>query len=86
MDKKTAPITPKPENRPAEPPVKADGPGKKILMVAGIIGGFLAGFFLGAAFAILALISAKRSSTVIGHLSIRPLPRASGAECKARKA
>ncbi|WP_183700700.1 GumC family protein [Rhizobium sp. BK049] len=39
---------------PAEPPVKADGPGKKILMVAGIIGGFLAGFFLGAAFAILA--------------------------------
>ncbi|WP_434711851.1 GumC family protein [Rhizobium sp. YTUHZ045] len=39
---------------PADPPVKADGPGKKILMVAGIIGGFLAGFFLGAAFAILA--------------------------------
>ncbi|WP_064711824.1 GumC family protein [Rhizobium bangladeshense] len=39
---------------PAEPPVKADGPGKKILMVAGIIGGFLAGFFLGAAFTILA--------------------------------
>ncbi|MBX5220308.1 GumC family protein [Rhizobium sp. NLR8a] len=39
---------------PAEPPVKADGPGKKILMVAGVIGGFLAGFFLGAAFAILA--------------------------------
>ncbi|MBB4194044.1 uncharacterized protein involved in exopolysaccharide biosynthesis [Rhizobium aethiopicum] len=38
---------------PAEPPVKADGPGKKILMVAGIIGGFLAGFFLGAAIAIL---------------------------------
>ena len=39
---------------PAEPPVKPDGPGKKILLVAGIIGGALAGFFLGAAFAILA--------------------------------
>ncbi|MGO8024580.1 GumC family protein [Rhizobium leguminosarum] len=39
---------------PAEPPVKADGPGKKILLVAGIIGGFLAGFVVGAGFAILA--------------------------------
>ncbi|MBX5225775.1 GumC family protein [Rhizobium sp. NLR9b] len=39
---------------PAEPPVKADGPGKKILLVAGIVGGLLAGFFIGAAFAILA--------------------------------
>jgi uncharacterized protein involved in exopolysaccharide biosynthesis len=39
---------------PAEPPVKPDGPGKKILLIAGIIGGALAGFFLGAAFAILA--------------------------------
>ncbi|AHG47699.1 sugar transporter [Rhizobium leguminosarum bv. trifolii CB782] len=39
---------------PADPPVKADGPGKKILLVAGIIGGFLAGFVVGAGFAILA--------------------------------
>ncbi|WP_434729748.1 GumC family protein [Rhizobium binae] len=39
---------------PAEPPVKADGPGKKILLVAGIIGGLLAGFVIGAGFAILA--------------------------------
>ncbi|MBY4631068.1 GumC family protein [Rhizobium croatiense] len=39
---------------PAEPPVKADGPGKKILLVAGIIGGLLAGFVVGAGFAIFA--------------------------------
>ena len=39
---------------PAEPPVKADGPGKKILLVAGIIGGLLAGFVVGAGFAVLA--------------------------------
>lgn len=39
---------------PAEPPVKGDGPGKTILLVAGVIGGFLAGFVIGAGFAILA--------------------------------
>ncbi|KQV84432.1 GumC family protein [Rhizobium sp. Root1220] len=38
----------------AEPPVKADGPAKKVILVAGIIGGFFAGFTAGAAFAILA--------------------------------
>ncbi|WP_112944957.1 MULTISPECIES: GumC family protein [unclassified Rhizobium] len=37
----------------AEAPVKADGPSKKMLLVAGIIGGLLAGFAVGAAFAIL---------------------------------
>ncbi len=39
---------------PAEVPVKADGPSKKIIMVAGVIGGLLAGFAVGAGFAILA--------------------------------
>jgi uncharacterized protein involved in exopolysaccharide biosynthesis len=39
---------------PAEVPVKADGPSKKIIVVAGIIGGMLAGFAVGAGFAILA--------------------------------
>jgi uncharacterized protein involved in exopolysaccharide biosynthesis len=39
---------------PAEVPVKADGPSKKIIMVAGLIGGLLAGFAVGAGFAILA--------------------------------
>ncbi len=39
---------------PAEVPVKADGPSKKIIIVAGIIGGLLAGFAVGAGFAILA--------------------------------
>ncbi|MGO8403978.1 sugar transporter, partial [Rhizobium ruizarguesonis] len=34
--------------------VKGDGPGKTILLIAGIIGGFLAGFIVGAGFAILA--------------------------------
>lgn len=39
---------------PAEVPVKADGPSKKVIMVAGMIGGLLAGFAVGAGFAILA--------------------------------
>jgi uncharacterized protein involved in exopolysaccharide biosynthesis len=42
----------------AELPVKADGPGRKMLLVAGVIGGFLAGFAAGAGFAILASILA----------------------------
>lgn len=56
---------------PAEPPVKADGPGKKILLVAGIIGGFLAGFVVGAGFAILA--------GLFGHPVIRSYFRKSSA-------
>jgi uncharacterized protein involved in exopolysaccharide biosynthesis len=40
----------------AEAPVKADGPSKKMLLVAGIIGGLLAGFAAGAGFAILAAL------------------------------
>ncbi|MBB3655865.1 uncharacterized protein involved in exopolysaccharide biosynthesis [Rhizobium sp. BK650] len=39
---------------PADVPVKPDGPSKKIIVVAGIIGGLLAGFAAGAGFAILA--------------------------------
>ncbi|WP_183745789.1 GumC family protein [Rhizobium sp. BK196] len=39
---------------PAEVPVKADGPSKKVIMIAGLIGGLLAGFAVGAGFAILA--------------------------------
>jgi uncharacterized protein involved in exopolysaccharide biosynthesis len=42
----------------AETPVKANGPGKKVLLIAGIIGGFFAGFLLGAALAILASLTA----------------------------
>jgi len=42
----------------AEPPVKADGPGKKTLMIAGLIGGLFGGFALGAALAILAALFA----------------------------
>lgn len=38
----------------AEPPVKPDGPGRSILMISGLMGGFFAGFGLGAAFAIFA--------------------------------
>ncbi len=38
----------------AEPPTKPDGPGKKILLIAGVIGGLFAGFAAGAGFAILA--------------------------------
>ncbi|MBB3592910.1 uncharacterized protein involved in exopolysaccharide biosynthesis [Rhizobium sp. BK529] len=38
---------------PADVPVKPDGPSKKIVFVAGIIGGLLAGFVVGAGFAIL---------------------------------
>lgn len=38
----------------AEPPVKPDGPGRSVLMMAGLMGGLFAGFGLGAAFAILA--------------------------------
>lgn len=40
----------------AEAPVKADGPSKKMLLVAGVIGGLLAGFAVGAGFAILAAL------------------------------
>ncbi|QFY61968.1 sugar transporter [Rhizobium grahamii] len=39
---------------PAEIPLKANGPGKKILLIAGVIGGLLAGFLAGAGFAIVA--------------------------------
>jgi uncharacterized protein involved in exopolysaccharide biosynthesis len=39
---------------PAEPPVKADGAGRKVLFVAGLVGGLFAGFAAGAALAILA--------------------------------
>ncbi|TCU26782.1 uncharacterized protein involved in exopolysaccharide biosynthesis [Rhizobium azibense] len=42
----------------AEPPTKADGPGKKTLLVAGVIGGLFTGFAAGAAFAILASLFA----------------------------
>ncbi|MET3853099.1 GumC family protein [Rhizobium sp. OAE497] len=42
----------------AEPPVKPDGPGKKTLMIAGLIGGLFGGFALGAALAILAALFA----------------------------
>jgi uncharacterized protein involved in exopolysaccharide biosynthesis len=42
----------------AEPPVKADGPGKKMLLIAGVVGGFLAGFAAGAGFAVLASLLA----------------------------
>lgn len=42
----------------AEPPLKANGPGKKTLLIAGIIGGFFAGFLLAAGFAILAALTA----------------------------
>lgn len=42
----------------AELPVKADGPGKKMLLIAGVIGGFLAGFAAGAGFAVLASLLA----------------------------
>lgn len=41
----------------AEPPVKADGPGKTTLLIAGLIGGLLGGFALGAALAILASLA-----------------------------
>ena len=37
----------------AEPPLKADGPGRKVMMVAGLIAGALFGAGLGMAFAIL---------------------------------
>ncbi|MDM9646923.1 GNVR domain-containing protein [Rhizobium sp. S163] len=42
----------------AEPPLKANGPGKTALLIAGVIGGFFAGFLLGAGFAILASLFA----------------------------
>jgi len=42
----------------AEPPVKPDGPGKKTLMIAGLLGGLFGGFALGAALAILASLFA----------------------------
>ncbi|WP_337268124.1 GumC family protein [Oryzifoliimicrobium ureilyticus] len=42
----------------AEPPVKANGPGKTSLLVAGVIGGFFGGFGLGAVLAVLAGMAA----------------------------
>jgi uncharacterized protein involved in exopolysaccharide biosynthesis len=47
----------------AEAPLKPNGPGKKVLLIAGIIGGLFAGFALGAGFAILA--------SLFGHPVIR---------------
>lgn len=38
----------------AEVPVKADGPSKKVMLIAGLLGGLFAGFAIGAGFAILA--------------------------------
>ncbi len=51
----------------AEPPVKADGPGKKMLLIAGVIGGFLAGFAAGAGFAVLA--------SLLAHPAVRAYTR-----------
>ncbi|MEZ2132878.1 MULTISPECIES: GumC family protein [unclassified Sinorhizobium] len=38
----------------AEPPVKPDGPGRSVLMIAGLMGGLFAGFGFGAVFAVFA--------------------------------
>ncbi|WP_454853366.1 GumC family protein [Rhizobium binxianense] len=48
---------------PAEPPVKADGAGKKVLFIAGLLGGLFAGFAAGAGLAILA--------GLVGHPVVR---------------
>ncbi|WP_283195755.1 GNVR domain-containing protein [Rhizobium sp. AN80A] len=49
----------------AEPPLKANGPGRTALLIAGVIGGLLAGFLAGAGFAILASLVAH--PTVRGY-------------------
>lgn len=49
----------------AEPPLKANGPGRTALLIAGVIGGLLAGFLAGAGFAILASLAAH--PTVRGY-------------------
>ena len=54
-----------PSLRNREPPLKANGPGKTALLIAGVIGGLFAGFLLGAGFAILASLFAH--PTVRGY-------------------
>jgi uncharacterized protein involved in exopolysaccharide biosynthesis len=54
----------------AEPPLKANGPGRKVLLIAGIIGGFLAGFLAGVGLAIMA--------TLIAHPTLRSYFRKPG--------
>ncbi|MBB3965178.1 GumC family protein [Rhizobium metallidurans] len=49
----------------AEPPLKANGPGRTALLIAGVIGGMLAGFLVGSGFAILASLAAH--PTVRGY-------------------
>jgi uncharacterized protein involved in exopolysaccharide biosynthesis len=51
----------------AEPPLKADGPGRKVMMVAGFIAGALFGFGLGMMFAITGSIF--RHPVIRGYLS-----------------
>ncbi|NLS01914.1 GumC family protein [Rhizobium sp. P32RR-XVIII] len=57
----------------AEPPAKPDGPGKKVLLVAGVIGGLFAGFAAGAAFAILASLFAH--PVIRGYFRRVPQPK-----------
>jgi uncharacterized protein involved in exopolysaccharide biosynthesis len=51
----------------AEPPLKADGPGRKVMMVAGLIAGALLGFGLGMVLAIIGSIF--RHPVIRGYLS-----------------
>jgi uncharacterized protein involved in exopolysaccharide biosynthesis len=51
----------------AEPPLKADGPGRKVMMVAGLIAGALFGFGLGMMLAIIGSIF--RHPVIRGYLS-----------------